>query len=73
MNSFKSIALSIYAVIALGCATYWSFFGAYQYSGFATNLGRSLVWPAVIFPTVGKIIGGTVMVIVIGYLMYGKK
>jgi len=31
--------------------------GRYAYKGFFYNLGQGLIWPAVVFPSLGKLIG----------------
>lgn len=41
---------------------YLSNWGALAYKGAAYNLGRALIWPVVIFPSLGQIIGGIVII-----------
>ena len=62
----------LYALLAVVFAIYGNWWGAYAYKGFAYNLGRGLIWPVIIFPVLGKIIGGIVLVVVI-VLLLAKK
>ena len=61
----KHIAIAIYLAIAVLFAIYGTYWGDHAYRGFFYNLGTSLVWPAVIFPALGNVIGGIVMVVVV--------
>ena len=54
-----------YLIIGLLVAIYESLWGATHYKSFAYNLGRGLVWPVVMIPALGKIIGAIVLVVVI--------
>lgn len=54
-----------YFTIAVLFAIYSSNWGPYHYKGFFFNLGRSLVWPAVMFPVLGNILGAIILVVVI--------
>ncbi|MFL3627291.1 hypothetical protein ABFU27_17245 [Xanthomonas campestris pv. raphani] len=42
-------------VVAAICFANW---GQYAYKGFAYNLGRALVWPAIVFPSFGGFSAG---------------
>ncbi|MGF6727768.1 putative membrane-bound spermidine synthase [Paraburkholderia sp. GAS41] len=47
--------------------------GATHYKSFAYNLGRGLIWPVVMIPALGKIIGAIVLVaVVIAILVFVK-
>lgn len=60
--------------IGLLFAIYGNFFGDYDYKGFAYNFGRGLMWPTIIFPALGKFIGGVLIVGVIGYFaLFAKR
>jgi membrane-bound ClpP family serine protease len=68
------IIITAYVVIAILFGIYGSLFGDYDYRGFMYNLGRGLVWPTIIFPSLGKIIGGIILLAVIGgALIFSKK
>lgn len=59
-----------YLVIGLLFAIYQTNWGQYSYRPFSYNLGQGLVWPAVMFPVLGKIIAGIVIIaLVIGGLI----
>lgn len=61
----KKILIGGYAGIALLFAIYGTLFGAHSHQGFANNLGRAIVWPAILFPSFGAFIGGVVMLLAI--------
>lgn len=52
-----------YFTIALIVGLYGSMFGANSHKGLAFNLGSAIVWPAVIFPALGYILGGILLVV----------
>lgn len=56
--------ITLYLLIGLGYALYQTFF-THSHHGFFYNLGMGLIWPAVMFPALGKIIGAIVIFIVI--------
>jgi hypothetical protein len=66
MNSPAKTIIGLYAVIGFFFAVYEHFWGAYSYKSFAYNLGQGVVWPAVMFPVVGQIIGGVLTLVIIG-------
>nr|WP_230657892.1 hypothetical protein [Psychrobacter sp. I-STPA10] len=61
MKNIKAFLLTGYVSIGFIYAIYSNFFGQYQYKSFAYNIGRALVWPASMFPSVGKFLGGIVV------------
>lgn len=67
--SIKGTIASVYVFLGLVTTIYGSIWGDYSYKGFAYNLGAGLVWPCVWFPTLGKIVGGIITLIVIGYIV----
>ena len=74
MNSNITTGLiSVYLVIGFFFAVYQHFWGQYNYKSFAYNIGQGLVWPAVMFPTVGKIIGGILILWLVGFLTMRSK
>jgi formate/nitrite transporter FocA (FNT family) len=49
-------------------------FGESNYRGFFFNIGRGFVWPTIIFPALGQIIGGIILVVVIiAVLIFVRK
>lgn len=68
------IAITVYVVVGVLTAIYLNFWGDHSYRGFAYQLGQGLVWPAIWFPSIGKIIGGIVILVVISAVMlFGKS
>ena len=59
---------------------YWLLFyglpellGSIQLQIIRYHIGRGIVWPAVMFPSVGKFIGGVLILIIIGALVLRSK
>lgn len=75
MNStqIKLMLVGIYASIGLLFAVYQHFWGYYNDKSFAYNLGQGIVWPAVMFPVVGQIIGGIIIIAVVGYIALNSR
>ncbi|WP_225781145.1 hypothetical protein [Xenophilus sp. Marseille-Q4582] len=70
----RHILLLIYGAVGLLYALYAYFFGATSHRGLFYNLGQGIVWPAVMFPALGKFIGGLIWVLVIAALVFfGSK
>jgi len=46
---------------------YLSNWGALAFKGAAYSLGRALIWPVVVFPSLGQLIGG---VIIVGLVLF---
>ena len=61
----RSKIISGYFGIALVFAVYLANWGDSAYRGFAYNLGAAIFWPITMFPGLGKIIGGIIMIIVV--------
>lgn len=59
-----------YLAIGLLFAVYSTFFGDSANHSFAYNLGQGVVWPAVMFPGLGKIIGALVLVAFVALVVY---
>lgn len=57
--------VGFYTLLIIPFAVYGTFWGEYAYKGFAYNLGRSVIWPAILFPIIGKILGAIVLVALI--------
>ena len=74
MNSnIKTGLISIYLVIGFFFAVYKHFWGQYNYKSFAYNIGQGFVWPAVMFPVVGKIVGGILSLLFIWFVVIRPK
>lgn len=63
--TLKQKLITSYVATMFIVALYSSNFGPFQNQSFAYNLGRGLVWPFTIFPTMGTILS----VLVIGGLI----
>ena len=61
--------VGIYVVLIFVFAIYGNVWGDFAYKGFAYNLGRSLFWPGIIFPSLGKALGVVVLLAVVGLLV----
>lgn len=66
--TLKQKFISAYVVVAILFAIYASNFGPSQYESFAYNLGRGVVWPVVMFPTLGTIISGIIIVAFVAFI-----
>lgn len=74
MNSnLKAGLVSTYLVIGFFFAIYQHFWGQYSYKSFAYNIGQGLVWPAVMFPVVGKIVGEILILLFIWFVVIRPK
>lgn len=71
--SVKQLIFSVYFFIALLFSIYGTFWGESAYRGFFFNLGLSIVWPAIMFPALGKAIGAVLLVAVIGLVLGLKR
>lgn len=69
----KSWLIRGYLTIGLLFAIYQHFWGQYSYKSFAYNLGQGVIWPAVMFPSVGKFIGGVIILLIICGLVFRSK
>ena len=70
--SKKQNIIIVYLIIGLIFGLYQWFFGPVASRGLIYNLGRGLVWPAVMFPALGQIIGAIIIVAVIAALVILK-
>ena len=61
--------IGMYGVTVLIAAICFDIWGRYAYKGFFYNLGQGLIWPAVVFPSLGKMIGGLIWIVVIFCLL----
>lgn len=67
--SLKAKILSAYFAIGLLYAVYAWIWGPNAFRGFFYNLGGGLIWPLMLFPGLGKIVGAIVLVIFIGAVL----
>lgn len=66
--------MGLYAVTVLIATFCFKFWGQFAYKGFFANLGRGLIWPAIVFPSVGKVLGALLLIVVIGgVLAFGRR
>ena len=72
-TSIKSWLIRAYFIIGLLFAIYQNFWGQQSYKSFAYHLGQGIVWPAVMFPSVGKFIGGMLLLLIIGAFVLRSK
>ncbi|WEE39363.1 hypothetical protein [Acinetobacter sp. TAC-1] len=72
-TSIASWLIRSYLIIGLLFAIYQNFWGQHSYKSFAYHLGQGIVWPAVMFPSVGKFIGGVLILVIIGGLVLRSK
>lgn len=65
--------IGLYGVTVLIATVCFYIWGRYSYKGFFFNLSHGLVWPAVVFPSFGRLIGGLVwLVVIVGILALVK-
>lgn len=66
--------IGLYGVSVLIAAICFDIWGRYAYKGFFFNLGQGLVWPAVVFPSVGKLLGGLIwLIVIVGVLALAQR
>jgi hypothetical protein len=59
----KHIVIAVYIGIAVLFGLYQWKFGDNGYRGLAYNLGRGLVWPFALFPSLGNFVGAIILTI----------
>ncbi|MHA3098334.1 hypothetical protein [Acinetobacter brisouii] len=72
-QNIKATLIGGYFFIGFLFAIYQHFWGRYNYKSFMFNLGQGIVWPAVMFPSVGKFIGGVLTLAIIGFLVLRRR
>ena len=70
-NAKVNIAIGYFS-IGLLYTFYSYFFGAGEYESFAYNIGKGIVWPASMFPIIGQILGGIILLAFLGYVVLKK-
>lgn len=61
--------VGLYGVTVLIAAICFDFWGQYAYKSFFFNLGRALVWPAIVIPSIGTIVSGVIWLLVSGAVL----
>lgn len=61
--SKKAKIISVYLAIGVLFALYGWLFGDNSYKSLAYNLGTGIVWPIMLFPGLGKILGAGILVL----------
>ena len=61
VNTKQKLILA-YCIIAILFGTYGWLFGQFKYHSFFYNMGRGIVWPVTVFPELGVIVGGIIIV-----------
>lgn len=70
-NVKTNIAIGYFSIGIL--YTFYSyFFGKGEYESFAYNIGQGIVWPASMFPVLGQILGGIIILAFIGFVVLKK-
>ena len=62
------VIAGIYVLLIFVFAIYGNWWGDYAYRGFAYNLGIALIWPAILFPGLGKALGALLLLGFLGFL-----
>ena len=63
----------IYVALIVVFALYGSLWGDYAFRGIGYNVGRAIIWPAILFPSISKAIGALVLLAFIGWLTFFRK
>lgn len=66
----KQKIIAGYLAIGVLFALYSWMFGDMAHKSFAYNLGRGIIWPAVMFPALGQAIGTIILVVFVGVLIF---
>jgi hypothetical protein len=72
-TSITSWLIRGYFIIGLLFALYQNYWGSQSYKSFAYHLRQGVIWPAVMFPSVGKFIGGVLILLIVGGLLLKPK
>lgn len=67
--SKKAKIICIYLAIGVLFALYGWLFGDNSYKSFAYNLGTGIVWPIMLFPGLGKILGAGILALFVGLVL----
>lgn len=69
----KGKIISFYLLIAIGTSIYTSIWGDLAFKGAAYNIGRSIVWPVILFPSLGAVVGGVLIVVFVLWASLGRR
>ena len=72
-ENIKAWLIGGYFIIGFFFTVYQNFWCQYSYKSFAYHIGRGIVWPAVMFPSVGKFIGGVIILIIIALITLNSR
>lgn len=71
--TLKQKLVTGYVVVAFIFAFYAVNFGPFQHKSFAYNLGRGIVWPFTIFPTMGIVLSVIVIGVYAAFVLMGSS
>lgn len=60
--------VTLYVILIVVFAIYGTWWGDYAFKGIWFNLGRAVIWPAILLPSFGKLIGALVLIGIVGTL-----
>lgn len=63
----------VYVLLIFVFTLYGNWWGDYAHRGFGFNLGRALIWPAILIPGLGEAIGAFVLLAVITFLILRRN
>ncbi len=70
----KQLLITAYVAIGILYGLYSAIWGQYDYKGFFYNMGRGLMWPFIMFPTLGQILALVIILAMLaGLTLFGKK
>ncbi|MCA7024936.1 hypothetical protein [Stenotrophomonas sp. 17(2023)] len=65
----RGLVIGLYVLMIFVFAIYGNWWGDQAYRGFMYNLGGAIFWPIILFPGLGKVIGGLLMLGVLGFIV----
>lgn len=65
----KQKLITAYFAVGILFALYGWMFGVHSSKSFAYNLGQGVFWPVTVFPSLGPVIGGIILVVFIALLL----
>ncbi|MCX5468858.1 hypothetical protein [Acinetobacter nematophilus] len=72
-TSITSWLIRGYFIVGFLFALYQNYWGPHSYKSFTYHLGQGVIWPAMMFPSVGKFIGGVIIFLIVGGLLLKSK
>ena len=58
-----------YAILIVVFAIYGTWWGDYAFKGFWFNFGRAMIWPVIVLPGLGKLIGAALLLGFVGNML----